>query len=106
MRYLTHIIGIYRDMKGILTYWVRNGADSLKSVKLTLCNEDDLSIDSTSEMRRMRLVRILDESRNQDVRLSHGDLSMILLVSRATVKRDLSHLRELGLVAPNGGGDG
>ncbi len=94
-------------MKGILTYWVRDRADSFKSVKLTLCNEDDLmSAFGTSEMRRMRLVRILEESRKQNMNLSHGDLSMILLVSRATIKRDLSHLRKLGLVESNGGGDG
>ena len=93
-------------MKGILTYWVRSGFDSFKSVKLTLCSEDDLSSAGTSEMRRLRLARILEESRKQNMSLSHGDLSMILLVSRATIKRDFIHLRKLGLVGPNGGGDG
>ena len=94
-------------MKGILTYWVRERVDSFKSVKLTLCSEDDLiSTAGTSEMRRMRLARILEESRKQNMSLSHGDLSMILLVSRATIKRDFNHLRKLGLVGPNGGGDG
>ncbi len=93
-------------MKGILTYWVREGVNSLKSVKLTLCKDEDLGTAGTSEVRRMRLARILDESRKQNMSLSHGDLSMILLVSRATIKRDFNHLRKLGLVGPNGGGDG
>ena len=94
-------------MKGILTYWVKDGADSLKSVKLTLCSKDDSNVSGSAEARRRRLVRILDESRSQRVRLSYGDLAMILLVSRATLKRDFSYLRRIGQAgAVSGGGNG
>ncbi|MCK4912041.1 MAG: hypothetical protein KAR83_10385, partial [Thermodesulfovibrionales bacterium] len=65
-------------MKGILTYWVKDGADSLKSIKLTLCNDDDSKLTGSAETRRRRLVRILDESRSQRFHLSYGDLAMIL----------------------------
>ena len=92
-------------MKGILTYWVRDGVDSLKSVKLTLCSDDDSQVSGSAEVRRKRLVRILDESRSQSVRLSYGDIAMILLVSRATIKRDFSHLRKLGLAGCTRGGE-
>ncbi len=92
-------------MKGILTYWVKDGVDSLKSVKLTLCSDDDSKLTGSAEIRRRRLVRILDESRSQKVRLSYGDLAMILLVSRATIKRDFSYLRRTGLVGVSGGSD-
>ena len=94
-------------MKGILTYWVKDGADSLRSVKLTLCSNDDSDVSGSAAVRRKRLVRIMDESRSQRVRLSYGDLAMILLVSRATIKRDFSYLRRLGQAgAVSGGGNG
>ena len=94
-------------MKGILTYWVKDGANSLRSVKLTLCSKDDSDVSGSAAVRRKRLVRIMDESRSQRVRLSYGDLAMILLVSRATIKRDFSYLRRLGQAgAVSGGGNG
>ena len=94
-------------MKGILTYWVREGIDTLKSVKLTICSDDDSSQAGSAVSRQNKLTRILEESRGQNVHLSQGDLAMILLVSKATIKRDFSRLRHDGRMGTTGeGGNG
>jgi NADH/NAD ratio-sensing transcriptional regulator Rex len=94
-------------MKGILTYWVRDGVDTLKSVRLTICSDDDISRSGSAVSRRKKLARILEESSSQNVHLSQVDLSVILLVSKATIKRDFSHFRQKSLSGHReGGSDG
>lgn len=79
-------------MRGDLIYWVREGKGRLKSVKLTVCNEKDsdvLNEQGVVELRRQRVQRLLDQARNQGAKLSYRDLSLILLTSKATLKRDI-----------------
>jgi hypothetical protein len=90
-------------MSGVLTYWVRDGVDRFRSIKLTILEDLDRLYTGTGDQRRRRLLRILEEARAQNARLSHGDLAMIMLVSRATIKRDVSSLRMRGVEVPVGG---
>lgn len=90
-------------MSGVLTYWVRDGASRLKSIKLTFLEELDRIQMGTGDQRRRRLLRILEEARSQNARLSYADLAMIMLVSKATIKRDVSRLRMRGIDVPVGG---
>lgn len=83
-------------MSGKLVYWVPEGDGRLKTLKLTVCNEDDRASGGLAELRRKRLGRILSEATAQGAKLSYRDLSMIMLVSRATLKRDVSLMRKLG----------
>jgi len=79
-------------MKGNLVYWVRESRDRLKSLNLTVWAEKDRDILETkglAELRRTRLRRLIEESRRQGVRLSYRDLSLILLTSKSTLKRDI-----------------
>ena len=79
-------------MKGDLVYWVREGRGRLKSIRLTVCNEKDsdvLSRQGVVELRRQKVQRLLDEARDQGTKLSYRDLSLILLTSKATLKRDI-----------------
>lgn len=90
-------------MGGTLTYWVPDGENRLKSLKLTVCAEGEGSF-GVGELRRRRLSRILSEAVAQGARLSYRDLSIIMLASRATLKRDVSRLRDQGVVLPLGRG--
>lgn len=90
-------------MSGTLTYWVLEGENRLRSLKLTVCAEDEGPSHGVVKLRRKRLSRILSEAVAQGVRLSYKDLSMIMLTSKATLKRDVSHLRGQGLELPLGG---
>lgn len=90
-------------MSGTLVYWVNEGNNRLKSVRLTVCSEDDRESGGIAELRRRRLRRIIDEALAQGARLSYRDLSMIMLTSRATLKRDLKYLRERGTGLPLSG---
>lgn len=83
-------------MSGTLTYWVSDGKNSLKTVKLTVTLREDMAAGGVAEMRRLRLGRIIQEAIGQGARLSYRDLAMIMLTSRATLKRDMSHLRRIG----------
>ena len=89
-------------MSGTLTYWVQDGKNSLRSVRLTVLSEDDHGA-GVAETRRRRLGRILQEAIWQGARLSYRDLGMIMLTSKATLKRDMNHLRQSGWL---GGGAG
>jgi hypothetical protein len=89
-------------MSGTLTYWVSEGENRLKSLKLTVCTEDESPDCGVVKLRRKRLSRILGEAVAQGARLSYSDLSMIMLTSRATLKRDVSHLRGQGVEIPIG----
>jgi hypothetical protein len=84
-------------MKGTLTYWVSEGKNRLRLLKLTVCADDGGLDCGIGELRRKKLSRILDEALAQGVRLSYSDLSMIMLTSKATLKRDVSRLREQGV---------
>jgi hypothetical protein len=77
---------------GTLVYYVRNGGNTLKGIKLTLCCDEDkgyLLSGGVSALRRQRLRRLINEAMRQGVRLSYRDLSLLLLASKATIKRDL-----------------
>lgn len=76
---------------GTVTYYVRSGRDTLRQVKLTLCCEKDMELlkRGISSLRRVRLKRLMNEAASQGVRLSYRDLSLLLLASKATIKRDL-----------------
>lgn len=84
-------------MKGNLTYWAKEGRDTLKSLRLTLCCDDDTEYVHSSglaELRRRRIKRLLEEAQRQGIRLSYRDLSLILLTSKATLKRDMQEIRK------------
>lgn len=89
-------------MSGTLTYWVSDGGNSLKSLRLTICSDDDFSAEGLAELRRMRLHRILNEALAQGAKLTYNDLSMIMLTSKATIKRDISQMRMHGVAVPAG----
>ena len=84
-------------MKSILTYWVLEGAERYRPVRLTVFSEKDHEVYNHSELRRIRLKRILSEALQQQAHLGYSDLEMILLSSRATIKRDIRFLRENGV---------
>ncbi|TAN42998.1 MAG: DUF1670 domain-containing protein [Nitrospirae bacterium] len=80
------------EMKGSLTYWVREKSDRLRSLKLTVWSVHDHAVLETrglAELRRIRAQRLIDESLQQGARLSYRDLSLILLTSKSTLKRDI-----------------
>ncbi len=79
-------------MKGSLVYWVREDKERLRTLRLTVCGDRDsdvLSRCGLAELRRLRLRRLVSEAEKQGVRLSYRDLSLILLASKSTLKRDL-----------------
>jgi len=87
-------------MEAILRYLVYSGKDSLREVRLTVCDEADMALAGLAKKRRARIRRLLEEARSQGVRLTYTDLCMILLSSRATLKRDIRVLRSEGYNAP------
>lgn len=89
-------------MNGILVYWVPEGENRLRSLRLTVCCDEDRSSVGVAELRRKRLGRILAEAVAQGARLSYRDLSIIMLTSKATLKRDVSLMRGLGMDVPLG----
>ena len=89
-------------MSGTLVYWVPEGESRLRSLKLTVCCDEDRGSVGIAELRRRRLCRILAEAVAQGARLSYRDLSIIMLTSKATLKRDVSHMRGLGMDVPLG----
>jgi|Deesub1362A_J573_1020465.scaffolds.fasta_scaffold00048_142 hypothetical protein len=85
-------------MSGRLTYWVAEGGGRLRSLRLTVCAEEDRG--GVPAVRRRRLLRLLREAAHQGGRLSYRDLSVIMLTSKATLKRDMSYLRRMGHELP------
>lgn len=83
-------------MGGKLTYWVKDGGNRLRALRLTVLSESDRPISGLAGLRRQRLMRIVEEAHRQGGRLSYSDLSIIMLSSRATLKRDVSLLRQNG----------
>jgi len=83
-------------MKGDLVYWVREGRGRLKSIKLTVCADTDTDVinnQGLSELRRQRIRRLMEQAKEQGAKLSYKDLSLILLTSKATLKRDIRTTR-------------
>jgi DNA-binding transcriptional ArsR family regulator len=83
-------------MSGTLVYWVPEGGNRIRSLKLTVCSDEDHG--GVSFVRRKRLSRLLKEASMQGAKLSYADLCMIMLASRATLKRDMNYLRKAGYV--------
>jgi len=81
-------------MKGVLRYWVKEGRSSRRMVTFSLKDEHNCNVDI---LRRQRLINIITQASNQGVRLRLVDLCLLLSTSRATVKRDLRELRQIGL---------
>lgn len=89
-------------MSGTLIYWVPDGEGRLKLLRLTVCSDEDADGGGLANQRRRRLTRILSEASGQGASLSYRDLSMIMLASKSTLKRDVSYLRSHGLEMPIG----
>jgi hypothetical protein len=89
-------------MSGTLIYWVPDGENRLRQLRLTVCSSEDGEGGGTASRRRKMLTRILREASGQGGSLSYRDLCMIMLASKATIKRDISHLRRMGLEMPVG----
>lgn len=81
-------------MKGILVYWVSDGVNRMRALRLTFCADEDRG--AIPQIRRQRIARILLEADHQGAKLNYRDLSMIMLSSKATLKRDMSYLRKHG----------
>ncbi len=74
---------------------------STKSLRLTLIDmndEDTLSAQGLSELRKKRIVRLTEEAQKQGMLLSYEDLNALLLSSVSTLKRDVSLLEKHGCV--------
>ncbi len=81
-----------RKMECSLVYWMRESRERLKSLKFTYCCDNDLAVLSRSglaELRRQKALRLIEEAEQQGATLSYRDLSLILLTSRSTLKRDM-----------------
>ncbi len=79
-------------MNSKLMWYVKNGKDTIRSIRLSLCCEKEIEIlreKGIGELRRNRLKRLLEEASCEGVRLTHTDLTLILLTSKSTLKRDL-----------------
>lgn len=87
-------------MSGTLTYWVSEGENRMRSLRLTVCSKDDRLTGGLANTRRTIMSRLLNEAVSQGARLSYKDLSIIMLTSKATLKRDVSYLRRLGIAIP------
>lgn len=75
------------------------------SVTLTMHSADDLVAlrRGTAALRQQRIVRLTEEAYDQGGLLTHEDLACLLSSSLATVKRDVSALRQQGLQVPTRG---
>jgi hypothetical protein len=89
-------------VSGTLTYWVPDGENRFRMLRLTVCSDEDGAGRGLASLRRRRLTRILREASGQGASLSYSDLSMIMLASKSTLKRDVSYLRKLGISMPIG----
>jgi len=84
---------------GKLEYYVNGRGNGDGRVKLTLVgqsDEDVLRAEGIAGLRRRRIVRLAEEARQQGVLLSYEDLADLLLVSMATLKRDVVSIEQNG----------
>ena len=75
-------------------------------VTLTLNNENDLKVlreEGLAALKKMRIERLTNETKDQGGLLSHEDLCILLTISPATVKRDITKLRKKGFSIPTRG---
>lgn len=88
-------------MSATLRYLVRDRDSNLRSLNLTVCTGEAVS-GGLAQLRRETLRRILQEAYVQGAILSYRDLSIIMLSSRATLKRDIKKLKLDGVSLPLG----
>lgn len=84
-------------MKGIIVYRVNHRFSKRRSLELTLCGEDEASAVqkySLARRRRQRIISLISEASLQGERLTYKDLSLLLLTSKATIKRDLRLIKQ------------
>ena len=85
-------------MDVILTYLAKESGKRLRALRLTVMSEDEGQKGvGLAVRRRMRLARLVSEAHRQGGKLTYSDLSLIMLASRATLKRDVCYLRNTGL---------
>jgi hypothetical protein len=85
------------DPTSTLHYAAREERNRYRGIKLSVGRVDGANEAGVGEARRRRLVQVLKEAASQGVRLGYRDLMLILLASRATLKRDVRLLRKRGI---------
>ena len=86
---------------GKLKYYIAARKQEYKTLMLTLvdsCDEDILSSQGLSELRKKRIVRLTEEAQKQGMLLTYEDLNALLLSSVSTLKRDVNSLKREGYV--------
>lgn len=97
---------INMDFGKLKYHIVIRGRDKIfteKTLRLTLIDgqdEDVLSSEGLSELRKKRIIRLTEEAQRQGYLLSYGDLNALLLSSTSTLKRDISILEKEGHSIP------
>ncbi len=84
---------------GKLEYSVNHNGHGPKKIKLTLVgqgDEDILRKEGIAALRRKRIRRLTEEADSQGVLLCYEDLADLLLVSMATLKRDVTLMERKG----------
>ncbi len=75
----------------------------MRKLRLTLIGQNDdeiLSREGLTELRRNRVLRLANEAVRQGCLLSYEDLSGLLLCSLSTLKRDIAQLEGKGFSIP------
>lgn len=81
----------------------RSASLTRKRIFLTVVSESDdeiLAAQGVAELRKTRIVRLCGEASEQDALLAYDDLTVLLLTSLSTIKRDLAYLRKHGMPVP------
>ncbi len=75
------------------------------AVVLTLDSAVDrtVALDGLAALRRGKIERLTREAQEQGALLTQDDLARLLCTSRSTVKRDIAHLRAVGIAVPTRG---
>ena len=88
---------------GKLKYYIAARKQEYRTLMLTLvdaADEDTLSSQGLSELRKKRIVRLTEEAQKQGMLLTYEDLNALLLSSVSTLKRDVSILEKSGYSVP------
>ena len=86
---------------GKLKYYIAARKQEYRTLMLTLvdaADEDTLSSQGLSELRKKRIVRLTEEAQKQGMLLTYEDLNALLLSSVSTLKRDINSLKREGYV--------
>jgi len=83
-------------MNCTLKYNAKGCLSEARNLKLTVISDNEDGHSGLAGVRRERLLRMVAEARLQGGRLTYADLSMIMLASRSTLKRDVVFLRGVG----------